>query len=89
MDKTKADLLWVSILEYAECTEGRGAEGNSGEFHDEKEWNILCKEADDSLSNLKKVFAETTGWMPEYKKQPGHRTKTWVLEVFNVNQNSR
>ncbi len=64
MEIEKAKNLFRSIIEFAECSNALGGEGNSGEFHDESEARKLAMEAKKSKENLIETFYEATGFFP-------------------------
>lgn len=65
MSKKNATILWNAIAAYAEAMMASGSEGNSGEFHDDKEEERLEKALEEAKKNLIEIFAKRTGWKPE------------------------
>lgn len=63
------ELLWNQIIDYADISQERGGEGNSGEFHDESEAKKIEQEF--KLVEIKLItrFAKVTGWVPIYIKE--------------------
>lgn len=71
MTKQDATNLWNSIIGYGACQEFLGSEGNSGEFHDAKEFKKLERELEDATTVLREKFSEVTGWLPVYDGKQG------------------
>jgi hypothetical protein len=59
--------FWCAIQNFADCSRELGGEGNSGEFHNEKEEIKLGKELVASEKLLIEEFAKSTGYRPKYK----------------------
>lgn len=78
--------LWHSIVDYADKSNECGAEGNSGEFSDEREQKRLEKELGEVQAKLIANFKDFTGFEPELHfakfKNGTYETKValWVLK---------
>ena len=57
-------LFWSAIISYSDVCNELGSEGNSGEFHSEKEQERIEKELVKSEEELKRIFSENTGFLP-------------------------
>lgn len=64
MGYEQAKLLWTSILISLITYGDVQQEGNSGEFHDEKEYKKLQSKWKDCFETLRTDFEKTTGWSP-------------------------
>jgi hypothetical protein len=56
--------LWHDILAFAKTQYKLGAEGNSGEFHDERAEKELIDEEKVARETLQETFRKMTGWFP-------------------------
>jgi hypothetical protein len=71
--------LWYAIMEYGDSQAEIGGEGNSGEFHDEKEAQSLESKGKHILGGLIKQFSINTGWKPVWIKVEDMRQ--WVKDT--------
>lgn len=60
--------LWYSIIKYADAASECGSEGNSGEFHNDKEEEELGKVFSKAEEVLLSNFAASTGFEPHFVK---------------------
>lgn len=58
--------LWTNIIDYADASNERGAEGNSGEFSNEKEQERLEKLLAEKEQILIENFGKATGYEPVF-----------------------
>ncbi len=65
MKQDKALQLWLAIRAFADAAEELGGEGNSGEFHDWREFNRLSKEREQKERELIELFCDATKWAPK------------------------
>jgi len=56
--------LWEAIRNYGLAQYDMGGEGNSGEFHDDREEQRLMKNLEIEEKNLIEKFSEVTGYLP-------------------------
>jgi hypothetical protein len=75
VQEEQALLLWDAMMDYADDSFEVGAHGNSGEFHDPREYNKCARKRNSSLEKLKALFASATGFVPVLLKD-----EKWVLE---------
>jgi len=66
MEKEIAEKFWQRILDYADATGELLGEGNSGEFHDPKEYAEIKKDYECAERELTFIFKDITGYMPIY-----------------------
>lgn len=60
MDSKTVNELWQAITEYGEAERELGNEGNSGEFHDPKEFRVLSKITNDCYEKVIEKFGKLT-----------------------------
>lgn len=73
--REKAQHLWDAICEYADARYATGNEGNSGEFHDDKEFRRLARVEQTAENSLVDAFIAATGWEPVLDES----TREWSL----------
>lgn len=62
--KAKAKVFWMNILLFANSIGEVMGHGNSGEFHNEKEFEKLVKDLGFRMDELKQSFMSMTGYEP-------------------------
>ena len=68
MKKETAQKLWDDIENYADARDAMGAEGNSGEFSTQSEFETCSRDLTRATSRLISTFANLTGWVPSYSE---------------------
>lgn len=75
LEHKDAKKLWGAIVDYIEIDGELKAEGNSGEFHDDKAEKVLQKDEEKYRLELKNTFREVTGWWPVWHRIEKRWTK--------------